>query len=130
MRYNDKVYKVTTYRHLNADNKFVTFITSKENETIDITNDNFDINSLEPIELDYEILFDNFGQVGGKGFFTGEGEEIPFEKDSFALDDKHLLTKHVNDWIIQGDNVTIRYVHQLQKRYNEITGQELRIELQ
>lgn len=134
LKYNNEVYKVTTLNTaLDVFEKIKTFITSRDNHTIDITEGDFPIYELKYIEITDDILKANYMLHYSGGCFIEPGECPPKTKNVWELDNYLYITKKIGYYNLINEEETfckmVINIHELQNSYKEITNKELNIKL-
>lgn len=134
IKYNNEVYKVTTLNTAqDAYGKIKTFITSKDNHTIDITEKDFAFQELAYIKITDNILNTNYQPHYSGGCFVNEGECPPEAKDIWELGNNLYITKETGYYNLTNEEQTFRKmvinIHELQNSYKEITNKELNVVL-
>ena len=134
LKYNNVVYKVTTLNTTqDAFGRIKTFITSRDNHIIDITEGDFPIHELKHIEITDDILNANYELYYSGGCFIEPGECPPETKNVWELGNNLFITKEAGYYNLTNNkqifHEKVIYIHELQNFYKERTNKELKIVL-
>lgn len=137
LKYNNDIYKVTTLNNQqDAFGRVKTFITSKDNVTIDITEQGFPFHKLVYLKITDGILNANYPPYYSGSCFINPKECPPEIEDEWELDGSSLYIVKKSGYYILFDAYkreilfsVIIYVHELQNCYKDLTGKDLPLNL-